>query len=72
MPVTTVTPFPLGGPIPAFYADLIDPSSAWRGLCGDEDDQMDAGTRLVPERNPLLLARRSPRSITSPVWVLFV
>src|SRR5438034_9814505 len=25
MPVTTVTPFPLGGPIPAFYADFIDP-----------------------------------------------
>src|SRR5262245_65877181 len=25
MPVTTVTPFPLGGPIPAFYGDLIDP-----------------------------------------------
>ena len=25
MPVKTATPFPLDGPIPAFYADLIDP-----------------------------------------------
>ena len=25
MPVTTVSPFPLGGPIPDFYSALIDP-----------------------------------------------
>src|SRR5215813_1488717 len=58
MPVTTVTPFPLGGPIPAFYADLIDPFVALaRASAVTQKIKLGTGICLVPERNPLLLAK---------------
>src|SRR6266702_2790032 len=58
MPVTTVTPFPLGGPIPAFYADLIDPFVGLaRASAVTKTLKLGTGICLVPERNPLLLAK---------------
>ena len=58
MPVTTVTPFPLGGPIPAFYADLIDPFVGLaRASAVTKTIKLGTGICLVPERNPLLLAK---------------
>src|SRR5499433_65746 len=58
MPVTTVTPFPLGGPIPAFYADLIDPFVGLaRASAVTQTIKLGTGICLVPERNPLLLAK---------------
>src|SRR5215467_8018677 len=58
MPVTTVTPFPLGGPIPAFYADLIDPFVGLaRASAVTTTIKLGTGICLVPERNPLLLAK---------------
>ena len=59
MPVTTVTPFPLGGPIPAFYADLIDPFVGLARASAVTKTIKASGTEvcLVPERNPLLLAK---------------
>jgi probable F420-dependent oxidoreductase len=58
MPVTTVTPFPLGGPIPAFYADLIDPFVGLaRASAVTKPIKLGTGICLVPERNPLLLAK---------------
>lgn len=58
MPVTTATPFPLGGPIPAFYADLIDPFVGLaRASAATKTIKLGTGICLVPERNPLLLAK---------------
>ena len=58
MPVTTVTPFPLGGPIPEFYADLIDPFVGLaRASAVTKTIKLGTGICLVPERNPLLLAK---------------
>jgi probable F420-dependent oxidoreductase len=58
LPVTTVTPFPLGGPIPAFYADLIDPFVGLaRASAVTKTIKLGTGICLVPERNPLLLAK---------------
>jgi len=58
MPVTTDTPFPLGGPIPAFYADLIDPFVGLaRASAVTKTLKLGTGICLVPERNPLLLAK---------------
>src|SRR5262249_14239564 len=58
MPVRTVTPFPLGGPIPAFYADFIDPFVGLaRASAVTTTLKLGTGICLVPERNPLLLAK---------------
>jgi len=58
MPVRTVTPFPLGGPIPAFYADFIDPFVGLaRASAVTTTLKLGTGLCLVPERNPLLLAK---------------
>src|SRR5215813_5407817 len=58
MPVRTVTPFPLGGPIPAFYADFIDPFVGLaRASAVTKTLNLGTGICLVPERNPLLLAK---------------
>jgi probable F420-dependent oxidoreductase len=58
MPVTTVTPFPLGGPIPAFYADFIDPFVGLaRASTVTTTLKLGTGICLVPERNPLLLTK---------------
>jgi len=58
MPVRTVTPFPLGGPIPAFYADFIDPFvGLTRASAVTTTLKLGTGICLVPERNPLLLAK---------------
>jgi alkanesulfonate monooxygenase SsuD/methylene tetrahydromethanopterin reductase-like flavin-dependent oxidoreductase (luciferase family) len=58
MPVKAVTPFPLGGPIPAFYADLIDPFVGLaRASAVTKTIKLGTGICLVPERNPLLLAK---------------
>src|SRR3989442_11835968 len=57
-PVTTVSPFPLGGPIPHFYAQIIDP---FVGLAPPsavtQTLKPGTGICLVPERNPLLLGQ---------------
>jgi probable F420-dependent oxidoreductase len=58
MPVRTISPFPLGGPIPAFYADLIDPFVGLaRASAVTQTIKLGTGICLVPERNPLLLAK---------------
>jgi probable F420-dependent oxidoreductase len=58
MPVTTVSPFPLGGPIPDFYAELIDPFVGLaRASAVTKTIKLGTGICLVPERNPLLLAK---------------
>jgi probable F420-dependent oxidoreductase len=58
MPVTTVSPFPLGGPIPEFYAEFIDPFIGLaRASAVTQTIKLGTGICLVPERNPLLLAK---------------
>src|SRR5919202_2544589 len=58
MPVVTRTPFPLGGPIPAFYAEFIDPFVGLaRASAVTQTLKLGTGICLVPERNPLLLAK---------------
>jgi alkanesulfonate monooxygenase SsuD/methylene tetrahydromethanopterin reductase-like flavin-dependent oxidoreductase (luciferase family) len=58
MPATTVSPFPLGGPIPAFYAEFIDPFIGLaRASAVTQTIKLGTGICLVPERNPLLLAK---------------
>jgi len=57
-PVTTVSPFPLGGPIPHFYAEIIDPFVGLaRASAVTQTIKLGTGICLVPERNPLLLAK---------------
>ena len=57
-PVTTVSPFPLGGPIPPFYAEIIDPFVGLaRASAVTQTLKLGTGICLVPERNPLLLAK---------------
>jgi probable F420-dependent oxidoreductase len=59
LPVTTSTPFPLGGPIPSFYAELIDPFVGLaRASAVTQTLKLGTGICLVPERNPLLLAKQ--------------
>src|SRR5215831_11767525 len=58
MPVTTVSPFPLGGPIPEFYAEFIDPFIGLaRASAVTQTIKLGTGICLVPEHNPLLLAK---------------
>ena len=58
MPVVTHTPFPLGGPIPAFYGEWMDPLVALaRASAVTQSIMLGTGICLVPERNPLLLAK---------------
>jgi probable F420-dependent oxidoreductase len=58
MPVATVSPFPLGGPIPDFYSELIDPFVGLaRASAVTQTIKLGTGICLVPERNPLLLAK---------------
>jgi probable F420-dependent oxidoreductase len=58
IPVTTVSPFPLGGPIPEFYAEFIDPFVGLaRASAVTQTIKLGTGICLVPERNPLLLAK---------------
>jgi probable F420-dependent oxidoreductase len=57
-PVTTVSPFPLGGPIPHFYAEIIDPFVGLaRASEVTQTIKLGTGICLVPERNPLVLAK---------------
>ena len=57
-PVTTVSPFPLGGPIPHFYAQIIGPFVGLaRASAVTQTIKLGTGICLVPERNPLLLAK---------------
>src|SRR5215468_6319564 len=57
-PVTTASPFPLGGPIPEFYSALIDPFVGLaRASAVTQTIKLGTGICLVPERNPLLLAK---------------
>src|SRR3989475_7450080 len=57
-PVTTVSPFPLGGPIPHFYAQIIDPFVGLaRASAVTQTIQLGTGICLVPERSRLLLAK---------------
>jgi probable F420-dependent oxidoreductase len=57
-PVTTGSPFPLGGPIPHFYAEIIDPFVGLaRASAVTQTIKLGTGICLVPERNPLLLAK---------------
>jgi alkanesulfonate monooxygenase SsuD/methylene tetrahydromethanopterin reductase-like flavin-dependent oxidoreductase (luciferase family) len=58
MPVTTVSPFPLGGPIPKFYSELIDPFVGLaRASTVTHAIKLGTGICVVPERNPFLLAK---------------
>ena len=58
MPVETRTPFPLGGPIPQFYGEWIDPIVGLaRASAVTQTIKLGTGICLVPERNPLLLAK---------------
>jgi len=57
-PVTTVSPFPGGGPIPPFYAEIIDPFVGLaRASAVTKTLKLGTGICLVPERNSLLLAK---------------
>src|SRR5919109_4624436 len=58
LPVTIRTPFPVGGPVPGFYAELIDPFVGLaRASAVTQTLKLGTGICLVPERNPLLLAK---------------
>lgn len=60
MPVHSATPAPgtSGGPIPDFYSRLVDPFVALaRASAVTTRLKLGTGVTLVPERNPLLLAK---------------
>lgn len=58
IPVKHRTPFPAGGPIPEFYSHMPDPFVSL-SLAAAHSTRLRIGTGicLVPERNPLLLAK---------------
>jgi probable F420-dependent oxidoreductase len=58
LPVHSQSPFPSGGPIPETYAHFADPYIALARASGVTSTiKLATGITLVPERNPLLLAK---------------
>ncbi|MBO55988.1 MAG: hypothetical protein CL886_10050 [Dehalococcoidia bacterium] len=58
LPVQSTSQFPSGGPIPESYAHFTDPYIALSRASGVTDKiKLGTGITLVPERNPLLLAK---------------
>ncbi len=58
MPVNVASPFPQGGPIPESYSHMMDPFVALaRASAVTSTLKLGTGVCLVPERNPLLLAK---------------
>jgi probable F420-dependent oxidoreductase len=58
LPVHSESPFPSGGPIPETYAHFADPYIALARASGATSTiKLATGITLVPERNPLVLAK---------------
>ncbi len=58
LPVHSESPFPSGGPIPENYAHFADPYIALARASGATSTiKLATGITLVPERNPILLAK---------------
>jgi probable F420-dependent oxidoreductase len=58
LPVHSESPFPSGGPIPENYAHFADPYIALARASGATSTiKLATGITLVPERNPVLLAK---------------
>ncbi len=58
MPVNVTSPFPQGGPIPESYSHMMDPFVALARASGVTSTlKLGTGVCLVPERNPLVLAK---------------
>ena len=58
LPVQSASQFPSGGPIPESYAHFTDPYIALTRASGVTTNiKLGTGITLVPERNPLLLAK---------------
>jgi probable F420-dependent oxidoreductase len=58
LPVHSESPFPSGGPIPETYAHFADPYIALARASGATSTiKLATGITLVPERNPILLAK---------------
>jgi probable F420-dependent oxidoreductase len=58
LPVHSQSPFPSGGPIPENYAHFADPYIALARASGATSTiKLATGITLVPERNPILLAK---------------
>ena len=58
LPVQSASQFPSGGPIPESYAHFTDPYIALSRASGVTTNiKLGTGITLVPERNPLLLAK---------------
>jgi probable F420-dependent oxidoreductase len=58
LPVHSESPFPSGGPIPENYAHFADPYIALARASGaTRTIKLATGITLVPERNPILLAK---------------
>lgn len=58
LPVHSDSPFPSGGPIPENYAHFADPYIALARASGATSTiKLATGITLVPERNPILLAK---------------
>jgi probable F420-dependent oxidoreductase len=58
MPVNVSSPFPQGGPIPDSYSHMMDPFIALsRASAVTSKIMLGTGVCLIPERNPLVLAK---------------
>jgi probable F420-dependent oxidoreductase len=58
MPVNVSSPFPQGGPIPESYSHMMDPFIALsRASAVTSKIMLGTGVCLIPERNPLVLAK---------------
>jgi probable F420-dependent oxidoreductase len=58
MPVDVSSPFPQGGPIPESYSHMMDPFIALsRASAVTSKIMLGTGVCLIPERNPLVLAK---------------
>jgi probable F420-dependent oxidoreductase len=58
IPVNTVTPYPLGGPIPPKYYRTLDPFVALTAAAGATETLVLAtGIALIPQRDPIITAK---------------
>ena len=60
IPVNSVSPYPLGGPIPPKYYRTLDPFVALTAAAGaTETLVLGTGIALIPERDPILTAKEA-------------
>lgn len=64
IPVNTQSPYPGGGPIPEKYYRTLDPFVALAAAAATTQSLvLGTGIALIPERDPIVTAKESPRWI---------